>query len=466
MSALEVCIVASLLLGLGFLWYVAVLVFVYLRATPDTPADPGVFTWHFLLPCRDEAAVIGETLDYLRSTFPQAVCWVVDDDSRDATASIVADIGQTDPAVRLVRRRMPHARSGKGDALNAGYRALCTELEAATDRESVIVCVVDADGRPSAGLLRVCAGSRLFGDATTGAAQVEVRMANRGESRPLPGRGTVTNLAAGLLARLQDIEFRCPISAMQMLRARSHTVNLGGNGQLVRLSALDALAGGAAAPWGNALLEDFEIGLRLMLAGLRIVYTTGAWVDQEGLWSLRTLLVQRTRWAQGSLQCLRYLPQIWKSANFTNSGLFEVTYFIVQPWLQVVGTVVYPVPLLVFIDNAVHFPAFTEAFLYNGGAAMLLLYLVIGVGEFAIWGFIYRQRCERHLSRRHALVIGLGMTAYAWLSYVIAWRAVARVVSGRTAWPKTPRNAELLRLQTLPGTSLAVGKSMASRLPE
>jgi 1,2-diacylglycerol 3-beta-glucosyltransferase len=154
--------------------------------------------------------------------------------------------------------------------------------------------------------------------------------------------------------------------------------------------------------------------------------------------------VQRTRWAQGSMQCLRYLPRIWASANFTNMGLFEVSYFMAQPWLQLVGTVVYPVPMLVFAYNAAHFPDFTDAFLRDGGAAMLLLYLIVGIGEFAVWGVVYRRRCEPELTRRQGLVIGLGMTAYSWLSYVIAWRAFLRLTTGRSSWPKTRRNAELV----------------------
>jgi 1,2-diacylglycerol 3-beta-glucosyltransferase len=465
-AALELCIVAALLLGFGFLWYVVTLVVTFLRASPDPEADPSGYRWHFLLPCRDEAVVIADTLGYLRESFPEAVFWVVDDDSVDATAQIVEQLAAGDPDIRLVRRRMPNARTGKGDALNSAYQELCASLDAEVDRDKVMICVVDADGRPSANLLRVCAGPRIFGDPRIGAAQVEVRMTNRAERHPLPGRGIVSNSLAALLARLQDVEFRGPISAMQMLRARTHTVNLGGNGQLVRLSALDELAGERGAPWGNALLEDYEIGLRLMLAGWRIAYTVSAWVDQEALWSLRTLLVQRTRWAQGSMQCLRYLPEIWRSTRFSNAGLFEVTYFMAQPWLQLIGTIIYPIPMIVFAFNAAHFPAFTEQFLRDGGAAMLVMYLLIGVGEFAVWGVVYRKRCEPGLTRGQALWIGVGMTAYAWLSYAIAWRAFARLVTRRSSWPKTRRNAELAGVPVAPAAvpvTVAVPEPAADR---
>lgn len=288
----------------------------------------------------------------------------------------------------------------------------------------------------------MCAGPGVFGDPRIGAGQVEVRMSNRDQRRPLAGKGAVANLCAMLLVRLQDVEFRGPISAMQMLRARSATVNLGGNGQVARLAALDAVAAGTGLP-GNALLEDYEIGLRLMLAGLRIAYTTDAWVDQEGLWSMRSLLVQRTRWAQGSMQCLNYLPKVWGSPEFTNAGLLEVTYFMAQPWLQILGSLAYPAPVIVLLANAARYPRFTEQFMREGGAALLALYFLIGVGEFAIWAWVYRKRCAPGLSLRHTTAIGAGLTAYAWLSYVIAWRALARLITRRSSWPKTRRNAEM-----------------------
>jgi 1,2-diacylglycerol 3-beta-glucosyltransferase len=440
---LEISIVLSLVFGFGFLAYVVALVATFLRHRPAPAGDPGSFDWHIVIPCRDEAAVIGDTLDYLRGSFPAAQVWVVDDASEDDTAGIVARAAAGDARVHLVRRVLPQARTGKGDALNAAYREICATVRPDADRERIALCVVDGDGRPSANLLEVCAGGGVFGDPKVGAGQVEVRMSNRDQRRPLAGKGSLANRCATLLVRLQDVEFRGPISAMQMLRARSATVNLGGNGQVARLAALDAVAAGTGRPWGNALLEDYEIGLRLMLAGRRIAYTTDAWVDQEGLWSMRSLLTQRTRWAQGSMQCLNYLPKVWSSPQFTNAGLMEVTYFMAQPWLQILGSLAYPAPVIVLLSNAARYPEFTEQFLRDGGAALLFLYFLIGVGEFAVWAWVYRRRCAPELSVRHTLAIGAGLTAYAWLSYVIAWRALARLVTRRSSWGKTRRNAEI-----------------------
>jgi len=43
---------------------------------------------------------------------------VIDDDSDDATATIVGNRAAVSDHVHLVARRRPHARTGKSDALN------------------------------------------------------------------------------------------------------------------------------------------------------------------------------------------------------------------------------------------------------------------------------------------------------------------------------------------------------------
>ncbi|KDN85332.1 glycosyltransferase [Kitasatospora cheerisanensis] len=443
MSLLDLSVCLSFVLGVGFLGYVGVIVTGFLRARPDAPGDPSGYQWHFVVPCRDEEAVIGTTLDHLHRRFPTARLWVVDDHSVDRTAEVVRALGDAGLPVHLVQRRLPDARTGKGDALNAAYHALEAWLPPGTDPDRVVLTVVDADGRPSPNLLQVLSGPASFGDPAVGAVQVEVRMSNRAVAAPLPGRGRTANARARLLARLQDLEFRGPISAMQITRRRTGTVNVGGNGQANRLSALRQVAAETGDPWGRALLEDFELGLRMMLAGRRNGYTTTAWVEQEALWSVRQLLTQRVRWAQGSMQCARYLPRIWRSREFSALGFLEVGYFMAQPWLQVVGLFAYLLPIGVFGYHAWAYPEFTADFLSHGGALLLSLYLVLGVAEFAIWGPLYRRRCERDIGRGSALGYGLALAVYAAGTYLVAVRAFWRLLRGNRGWHKTARTASV-----------------------
>ena len=73
---------------------------------------------------------------------------------------------------------------------------------------------------------------------------------------------------------MQDLEFRTTIAAMQMLRIRTGSVGMGGNGQFTRMSVLDDIGTQHGLPWHDALLEDYELGLRALLSGHQNRYAT------------------------------------------------------------------------------------------------------------------------------------------------------------------------------------------------
>lgn len=446
---LSVTVLFSLVMGALFLSYVIAIVIPFVRRKPGGPGDAGMFTWHFMIPCRDEEAVIGETIAYLEARFPDANVWVIDDDSEDATASIVSERAALNSRIHLIQRRRPEARQGKAHALNFAWLQM-REIVGDVDLDSTILVVVDADGRPSANLLEICAGPELFGADDVAAVQVEVRMSNRDARTPYPGEDWLKNLAARTFVRMQDIEFRGPISAIQLSRRVSRTVNVGGNGQLARWSALSEIST-ESGPWRGALLEDFELGLHLLLGGWRNAYTPDAWVDQEALYSLPRYLTQRARWAQGTMQCFRYLGKVWSSRHLSNLGALEVTYFLLQPWLQLIGTIVYPWPLILMLYNAVVYPDRFAVYMQAGGAILLICYAVIGIGEFAIWGFLYRNKSEPSATVLTATGWGLSYMLYVYLIYAVAWKAFLQLIRGQRGWAKTIRNAE----QTTPGQLVA-----------
>ena len=259
-------------------------------ATARGAADGFLFA--FLVPALNEARVIEHTLDRLLS-LPVRHCLVlvVDDGSDDGTGRLVESHG--DPRVRLVRRDLPHARRGKGAALNAGFHQLLREM-GDWPADKVIVGIMDADGRldPEA----PDGAAEYFADADVGAVQVGVRISNREDS---------------VLARLQDMEFVTYTDVFQSARDVWGVAGLGGNGQFVRLAAhLDL----APAPWTDGLTEDLEQGLRLICAGWRTRYRRDVAVHQQGLVSAQRLLRQRSRWFQGHLQAWRQIPGIIRRA--------------------------------------------------------------------------------------------------------------------------------------------------------
>ncbi len=422
-------------LCVAFLSYVTVIGVAYIRLAPPPPGEVDTFGWHLVVPCLDEAAVIGGTVRRLLASHPAAHVWCVDDGSTDETPAIIAHLAAGDPRVHLLRRELPDARKGKGEALNHAWRAISAWEADTADRSRVIVGVVDADGELSEGALPVLASDRFFGDVRIGAVQVAVRIANRSTGdRPLPAARWRRRLLD-----LQDLEFVGPIAAMQLLRERTGSVAMGGNGQLTRLSVLDEIAEQAGTPWHGALLEDFELGVHVLLAGHRTAYCHHVSVSQEGLPGVRALVRQRSRWAQGAMQCRRYLRPVLASRNLSNTAAFEIAYFLLLPWVQVVGTVVYAWSYVVLAGYLAANAAGPAGWVASGQWGVVPLVLVGGLGPFAIWGLIYRSRVETSLTRREAVALGLGNWAYSNLHYVATWWAVVRILTRRHDWKKTAR---------------------------
>ena len=433
----------ALTMSVAFVTYVCLIVLPYLRRRRGPTGDPSRFEWHFLVPCRDEETVIGETVRYVRWAFPAAHVWVIDDDSDDATAHVVRGFVRVDPNVHLVQRARPNARVGKGEALNAAYRAIKHWMGRHADPRKAVLVVLDADGRPARNCLAVCAARHLFGDPTVGAVQIDVRMINSGV--PEPGARGPRRILGSLLVRMQDLEFRTAIAAIQLSRKATGTISMGGNGQFTRLYALDSIAGRDGRPWRGSLLEDFELGVHLLTEGWRTGFTIDTHVDQEGLYSLRRFLTQRTRWGQGTMQCARYVRRIWDSRHLTTLGAAEMLYYLAQPWLQLLGTLVYPVPFVLLGVRIVDDPANVWAWFTGGAWLLFAVYGVFGLLPFLVWGPIYRARCDSTGSWWRGLGYGLAYAAYIYTFYITSWRALARVVRGRNGWAKTRRNTEVTK---------------------
>ncbi|GHC50842.1 glycosyltransferase [Streptomyces cinnamoneus] len=429
---------------LCFLLYWAGARHAYTRRPAVENGNPDAFDWHFFVPCRDEEAVVGTTVTRLRADHPGAHVWVIDDDSDDRTGAIVAALADEDRRVHLVSRVRPHARQGKGAALNAAYDELNQFLSKDTDRERVVVCVIDADGQLAPDALARVSGPQGFGDPGTGGVQVSVRMRNTDDPRPLgEDRGRVRNAVARLLVRMQDMEFSVSNAGMQLLRGRTGSVGLGGNGQFTRLASLDRIAAAERRPWQRgALLEDYELGLHMILSGDRIAHIADTWVSQEGLPHGRRFLTQRTRWAQGNLQCVRYAPRIVSSRHYGGKGVLETLYTFLQPVAHLVTLALCAVMFALLGLTAAQ-DGVDEAF---GGMLALwplvLALAVVSVLPFVLWGPVYRRDRASDRSMLTALLWGLALWLYAYHLFPASARGFVRMLRGRNGWAKTRRNAE------------------------
>lgn len=370
----------------------------------------------FLVPALDEELVIGNTIESLLAACgTKGRILVIDDGSTDRTADVVRSYG--DPRVLLHQRIAPDARKGKGAALNDAYRRVRDDTVArGIDPSSVVLGIVDADGRLQRNVLSYV--SAYFRGPRVGGLQLLVRIRNR----------------ESWLGRFQDFEFLVFSSLTQTAREKLGSVGLGGNGQFTRLAALMDLGD---EPWTDCLTEDLDLGIRLAIAGWEHRFCGRTAVDQQGLTSLRLLLRQRTRWAQGHFQCWSLVPRIVRS-DLPTVTVFDLCYYLLAPGLILLYSVIFSLSAAATLVVVASDPA---RWMSPLGAIIVLLMYVLSMGP----GLLIAQRYRRgthDLSRRRMLVLAHLLPIYNYVWYVAEWRALYRIVRGRKGWAKTARHAE------------------------
>ena len=376
------------------------------------------------MPCLNEERVVGRTVaSALAMVGPKGTVsrvLVVDDGSDDGTAQVLAAIRH--PNLVVLRRELPHARRGKGEALNEAYRYIVKQTAAERIHpRRVAVGVIDGDGRGSANMLTEV--GRILRDPGVGAVQCRVRIHNRDR----------------ILGAVQDLEFGAIVNAAQILRNTMGSVGLGGNGQFARLSALKELGD---TPWSRCLVEDMELGLRLHLAGHGVRFASRAAVTQQGVVDVRRLIRQRTRWAQGNLQCVAYVPRVIGSRRIPNSAMIEMLYYLLAPWLNAVGAVA--------VTGLFAYAAFGllpghQATAYAGSwqelATAFGLWAAATLAPGVVWAVAHRwQLRDEKLSR--LLLAALVFPAFLFLGLIATCRAIGRQLTGERTWVKTERLAE------------------------
>ena len=386
---------------------------VRLRA-PQTTVDIDGLWWVFLVPALNEERVIRNTVDSLLAIDNEKIrVIVIDDDSDDATAEVLATYD--DSRLQVLSRRRPGARLGKGRALNDAARTINDDIASfGGDPDRIIVAIVDADGRLCPDALDAVAP--MFADPLVGGVQLQVRIYNRGD---------------GWLPRCQDYEFLTFSTIIQSAREHVGSVGLGGNGQFTRLSALRAVG---EAPWSDCLTEDLDLGLRLAMLGWRNRFTSTTMVSQQGLDNVRGITRQRTRWMHGHFQCWRHIPALFRS-DLPNRTVFDLAWYLIAPVMTLVVSVLFGIPALMFI-GAVALAAWRQQLRLDVRWWMPLYALSFGP-PLLLCGVYWRQ--ARDISWWRAVLLAHVLAIYNYVWYVATWRAVARIIRKRTDWAKTAR---------------------------
>lgn len=400
-------------MGLVTACIVLILVYSYLLAAlsmtaRSRPADPQAHRLRFivLIPALNEEDVIGLTLSSVLASVGDYHIIVIDDASTDGTVDAVAPF-LADDRVHLLTQPIELARRGKGAALNAGYAHLRRlGLDEPTAAGDLIVTVFDSDARVAPDFFERV--SPYFEQANVAGVQSAVRM---------------YNARAGLLSFWQHVEFAMWGAVFCRGKNALGTATLGGNGQCVRLSALDSMG---TEPWqSSALTEDLDLSLRLLLNGWEMRFCPSVAVEQEAVTNLRRLVRQRARWMQGHFVCWQYLPRLLSSR---------------LRWLSKVDLCVYLLMPVVFLPiGIVSLASWIQFGLHYGrwsGQAILTWYLLgFGIAPLAAVAFYRTERTSLARSIGHA---------HLFIFYSLVWflaTAVAfwNVVAGRRGWTKTSR---------------------------
>lgn len=301
-----------------FLTYLFTSLFLSFRTRKKTRREVEVaeeFFCYFLVPCVNEEKVIGGTLKKLVALPIQKKIIAIDDGSTDQTKAMMDSIAGP---IQVLSRQFPNAQQGKGAALNHAFQIVLADAEKKDySRNQILVGVVDADGFFSENIVNEL--TDVFADTTICAAQTRIKMKD------------VTNF----MFIAQDVEFFTINNFIQKARRATKTIGLGGNGQFFRLSMITEHLG--YQPWGNALLDDYELTIKLMLKELSIAYIDEAFMAQEALKDVKRFIRQRSRWVQGNLDCLAYLPRVIKSKSLTLRQKCGIYYFLAQPFINLVA---------------------------------------------------------------------------------------------------------------------------------
>ncbi|MFV0524216.1 MAG: glycosyltransferase family 2 protein [Acidimicrobiales bacterium] len=390
------------------------------RAKPAVREPSENMAFVFLVPCMNEERVIGATVQSLlafdEGRWAGAVgVVVIDDDSSDGTAEVLAEFVD-DPRVYVLRRRAPNAQLGKGHALNAAYRWLLRSPWNA-GRAELVVAIIDADGRLEPGALDQV-GPHLA-DPKVAGVQIGVKIRNASDHP---------------LARFQDVEFGLFTDVIQTGRNRLSSPSLGGNGQFTRLEALQDIG---SEPWSSCLTEDLEVGLRLILEGHEIRHCSTTWVDQQGLTSVSRWIRQRTRWFQGHLQCRGYIIDLMRSDLPTRVKL-DLAYHLAGPALMLATSVAVVTGWIAMLVQLIVDPGGSLAGMVSpwGAMAYAIAFTPCPVVAFVLW------RREPTMGFLRGLAIAHLYLVYCGLWFIAGWKALVRTVRGKGAWAKTDRLAE------------------------
>ena len=351
-----------------------------------------------LIAAYHEGKVVANTLrSVLDSDYAgQVEVVLVDDGSKDDTASESQRIAAADPRVRVISQ----ANSGKSVALR---RAL-------TEARHEVVVYLDADTQLERATIRKLVEE--LADERMGAVSGNARVGNR--------RNFVT--------RCQALEYLCGFNLDRRAYTAWNCVTVvPGAISAFRRAAIDE-AGGFSH---DTLAEDADMTLTLHRLGWRIGYAPEAIALTEAPETWRALARQRVRWAFGTMQCL------WKHRDLTFNKQHPALGFFALPsawFFHLILVAIVPLADAILLWSLL---AGYASALWPFFAAFLAIDLLLAVLACALEG----------VPLHRAWIIVPMRFAYRWLLAWVVWKSIVRALRGAlVGWGKLERTGSVCAL--------------------
>ena len=227
-----------------------------------------------MIPAHNEAKVIGKTIEaMLNLEYPKdkLTIMVINDGSKDETASIVQQFASRSSQVVLFTIPQGEGGKGKSRALNIGLKQV----------QSAIIAIYDADNTPDPKALHYLA-AQLVSHKQLGA---------------VIGKFRTVNKDATLLTRFINIETLSFQSILQAGRWQMHNIaTLPGTNFVIWTDLVRLLEG-----WDEeALTEDSELSIRIYEKGYKIKFIPYAVTYEQEPQEWKVWLKQRMRWVRGN----------------------------------------------------------------------------------------------------------------------------------------------------------------------
>lgn len=362
-----------------------------------------------MVPAHNEAVVIGQTVKaLLRFNYPRDKyeIVVINDNSSDDSAKILADLQAKNPERNLTVINTDNITGGKGksNALNIGYQSCRGEM----------IAIYDADNTPEPDALRLLA-QEIISDDMLGAVIGKFRTRNRD---------------ASLLTRFINIEtlsFQWMAQAGRWRLFRLCTIP--GTNFILRRSVIEAIGG-----WDvKAVAEDTEISFRIYMMGYRIKFVPQAVTWEQEPQTIPVWFKQRTRWVKGNIYVLvKNVPLLFKKEG--RRIRFDICYFLSIYFILLTALIISDAVMIGTMIGWIH--------LNLAGFSTLLWFMAIILFTIGTFVTLSTEKGEMNVSNFFVILI-------MYFTYSKMWMAVAaygvykyledKIKKKETTWYKTER---------------------------